>query len=312
MATRTITRMFDSHDHALAAVRDLEAAGFSHDDVSLIASNSSGQYGSDTSTAGTRVADAADDDAGSGAGIGATLGTVLGGGAGLAAGLGALAIPGIGPIVAAGWLVAALTGAGAGAAAGGLLGGLTGAGVDAAEAPVYAEGVRRGGNLVTVRTDETRAAQAESILASHNPVDVSSREADYRAGGWTGYTDDAPDGTPGNPPGTMASRGLDQVAGTNTSGAYPGNEAGRRTSTVGGTTGSSDPLNTAGRPDGTPGNPPGTMASRAVDQVAGTNVSGAYPNQSDGTPANPPGTAAERATDRTLGTNTSGTNPTRT
>jgi hypothetical protein len=58
------------------------------------------------------------------------------------------------------------------------------------------------------------------------------------------------------------------------------------------------PLNTAGRPDGTPGNPPGTAASRTVDRAAGTNVSGAYPGQSDGTPVNPRGTAVSR----TLGT----------
>ena len=61
-----------------------------------------------------------------------------------------------------------------------------------------------------------------------------------------------------------------------------------------------DPLNTAGRPDGTPGNPPGTVASRAFDRAAGTDTSGAYPNQADGTRANPRGTAVSRA----LGTTT--------
>jgi hypothetical protein len=60
-------------------------------------------------------------------------------------------------------------------------------------------------------------------------------------------------------------------------------------------------------PDGTPGNPPGTMASRAVDQVAGTNISGAHPENEDGTANNPPGTAAGRAADRNLGTSTTGT-----
>lgn len=56
-----------------------------------------------------------------------------------------------------------------------------------------------------------------------------------------------------------------------------------------------DPLNTAGRPNGTPGNPPGTAASRTFDRAAGTDTSGAYPNQADGTRANPPGTAVSRA-----------------
>lgn len=85
---------------------------------------------------------------------------------------------------------------------------------------------------------------------------------------------DPGDGRPGNPPGTAASRALDQTAGTNTSGAYPAQS------------------------DGRPGNPPGTAAERALDRAAGTNTSGAYPMQSDGMPGNPPGTAAGRALNR--------------
>lgn len=269
MAMRTITRLFDTRDHAMAAVRDLEAAGFRHEDVSILANNAEGQR-SDVATApGGRAGDHTDtaENAESGTGIGATLGTVLGGGAGLAAGLGALAIPGVGPVVAAGWLVATLTGAGAGAAAGGLLGALTGAGVSENEAGTYAEGVRRGGTLVTVRSEDARIDEAERIMASHGPVDVATREADYRAGGWSGYRDDdlntlesgrgtgsAPDGTAGNPPGTAATRTADRAARTNLSGAYPGQS------------------------DGTPENPKGTMASRGFDKATGSNTSGTNPD----------------------------------
>ena len=292
MATRTIARMFDSYADASAAVRDLESAGFSHDDISLV--------GNRTETGGEARTDDASD-AGSAAGTGATIGTLIGGGAGLLAGIGSLAIPGIGPIVAAGWLVAALTGAGVGAAAGGLLGGLTGAGVSEDEAHVYAEGVRRGGTLVTVRVDEMRAAEVEQIMRRHNPVDVGTRGEEYRAGGWTRYDESGAsttgtgmgsrDGTPGNPPGTMLSRGTDDALGTNISGARPENEAGR----------------VSGR-DGTPGNPPGTMLSRGADDALGTNTSGARPENEwrhsgvghgglagdtrPGTPEHPPGGVA--------------------
>jgi len=215
MASKTITRLFDTREHALAAVRDLEAAGFSHDDVGIVAS------GGDTGRATTPAVDPSterhsEEHTKSGAGIGATLGTVVGGGAGIAAGLGALAIPGIGPVVAAGVLVAALTGAGAGAAAGGLLGSLTGAGVSEAEAPVYAESVRRGGSMVTVRTDDVRAVEAETILDRHSPVDVQKREADYRAGGWQGYDPDAP---VQDLPGTATSR---PMGGPTAPGVTPG------------------------------------------------------------------------------------------
>ena len=309
MASQTIARLFDTYADASAAIRDLEAAGFSHDDVSLVAGGSTATDADDT-----------DGDSASGAGTGATVGTLLGGGAGLLAGIGALAIPGIGPIVAAGWLVAALTGAGVGAAAGGLLGGLTQAGIGEEHAQVYTEGVKRGGNLVTVRTDESRAAEVESIMRRHNAADTEERASSYRSGGWTGSTDNsgtsaglaagagaatmgmahdrgfgsAPDGTPGNPPGTMASRGLDQVAGTNVSGANPGgtgprNEAsmhlggavggpgmtGSGVGTLG--TGAGTVGMTSSAPDGTPGNPPGTATGRAVDRATGTNTPSTTP-----------------------------------
>jgi hypothetical protein len=272
MAKRTIARLFDSYSDATAAVRDLEAAGFNHDDISLMArGNETG-----TTTDGTTATEA---DAATGGGTGATLGTLVGGGAGLLAGIGALAIPGIGPIVAAGWLVAAVTGAGVGAAAGGLLGALTQAGIGEEQAEVYAEGVRRGGNLVTVRTDDSRATEVEAIMQRHNAEAHDSTTGRWGEGGWVrndAGTDSTlgmgaatglgsatglgtPDGAPGNPPGTMASRGFDKLAGTNVSGAHPENEG------------------TDLRPDGTPGNPPGTKVSRGLDEVAGTNVSGAHP-----------------------------------
>jgi hypothetical protein len=184
MASRTIARLFDTSATAHAAVRDLEAAGFPHDDVTYMGNQDS--TAANDSIAGSRADSVTGADSSSGAGTGATLGTVVGGGAGLLAGLGAIAIPGIGPVVAAGWLIAALTGAGVGAAAGGLLGALTSAGLPEGTAASYSEGVNRGGHLVVVRTDDTRAAEAERILESHNPVDMDRREAEWREGGWTG------------------------------------------------------------------------------------------------------------------------------
>jgi hypothetical protein len=126
------------------------------------------------------------------AGTGASIGTVLGGGAGLLAGIGALAIPGVGPVVAAGWLVATLSGAGVGAAAGGILGALTGAGVKEDDAHVYAEGLRRGGNLVTVRVDDADAARVEQILNSRTYADPATRRTEYTSAGWSRFDENAP------------------------------------------------------------------------------------------------------------------------
>lgn len=182
---QTIVKLYDDQEAADVAVRELEAAGFASDRVSVVRrSSESGE--------GTAAADGAGD--ATNAGVGATIGTLVGGGAGLLAGLGLLAIPGLGPVVAAGWLVAALTTAGVGAAAGGLIGALTETGVAEEDAHVYAEGVRRGGSLITVRAqDANEAAKAETILARHLPVSVRDRESEYRQQGWSRYTEDTDD-----------------------------------------------------------------------------------------------------------------------
>jgi len=189
MTTQTITRLYDSYDDAKAAVDALETAGVPHGDISLV-SNAADHAAPEATAADNSEA------AATGGGTGATLGTVLGGGAGLLAGLGMLAIPGVGPIVAAGWLVATLAGAGVGAAAGGLAGSLTGAGVSEADAHVHAEGVRRGGAVVTVRTDEAMQQTVEAVLDGRKPVDLASRRAEYETEGWTAHDHSAPSYTP--------------------------------------------------------------------------------------------------------------------
>jgi hypothetical protein len=181
---RTVTALFDTYDHAASAVRALKDAGFSSADISLVANNVAGDVPAD------------DMEAGEGAAAGAGVGAVAGGGAGLLAGLGALAIPGIGPVIAGGWLLATAVGAVAGAAvggvAGGLLGALANAGVPEEQAHVYAEGVRRGGTLVSVRADDSRADTASAILQNAAGVDIERRRSDYLAEGWGGFDENDP------------------------------------------------------------------------------------------------------------------------
>ena len=150
--TRTVTGLFDTYDAATEAVRELEAAGIPHSAISIVANNAENRW---SPTAGTSST--------SGAAAGASVGAALGGGAGLLAGLGLLAIPGLGPVVAAGWLAATAVGAVAGGTAGGLVGSLTGAGVSPEHAEVYAEGVRRGGSIVSARVEESLAPRAQAI-----------------------------------------------------------------------------------------------------------------------------------------------------
>jgi hypothetical protein len=178
---QTITYIYDDASLARQAVNALEAAGFSSDEISVVRQNDDTDW---VSGEGDSVAD--------GATTGATVGVAAGAGAGLLASLGLIAIPGIGPLVAAGVLATTLATAAAGAVGGGLLGALVDYGVSEEEAPIYAENLRRGGTLVSVRTSDSRARDAELILQRYSPVDVSQRGEAYRNEGWTGYDPDAP------------------------------------------------------------------------------------------------------------------------
>jgi stress response protein YsnF len=180
-----ISRLYKDHDIGARAVAELERSGIPHSDVSIISSNDSGWFDRDRSKRIDRDADGRDDrseGAATGAGIGATVGGV----AGLLAGLGLLAIPGIGPVVAAGWLASTAAVAVAGGATGGLIGALTQSGVGEQEAHAYAEGVRRGGTLVTVRVPDTDRARVEAILDRYSPMDTTTVGAADGAGDWSG------------------------------------------------------------------------------------------------------------------------------
>ena len=181
MHDKTVVASYNRLADATAAMRDLRDAGFDETDLNLLASRS------------TRDAAPDLDESANSAATGAIAGGALGGAAGLAASLLGLAIPGFGPILAAGPIAAALAGAGAGAVAGGIVGALTDVGISEDDAQFYAESVRRSGAVVTVRADESRAAQAEEILDRHDAVDIEERVAEWKRQGWTGYDPDAPE-----------------------------------------------------------------------------------------------------------------------
>src|SRR5512132_3518184 len=179
--TTTISRLYNNYGDARAAVRQLEAAGVAHNDISIIASNADNWYNNGKDTFPDRDLDGKDDRAES-AGKGAAIGAAAGGTAGLLTGLGLMAIPGVGPVVAAGWLVATLTGAAAGGATGGALGALTQAGVGKDEADVYAEGLRRGGTVVSARVTDADATRLQAVLDS-SAVRIADRGNLYRKSG---------------------------------------------------------------------------------------------------------------------------------
>ena len=175
---RTVVGVFKSMDDAQRAFDALEKDGFAREEISFVANkNAQDSWGGDdaiTDTGETASNVAAD------AGIGAALGGV----GGLLLSFAGLAIPGIGPVLVAGPIIAALGGAGIGAAAGGLVGALTESGIPEEQAHHYAEGVRRGDILITVRTHPDRAEFAASILDDNGAIDIDHRVSEWRERGW--------------------------------------------------------------------------------------------------------------------------------
>jgi hypothetical protein len=184
---RTVVGLYDQFEEAQQAAQSLVNAGFDRESISVVMRDSHGEYA--RHIPGGPVGDDMQktDTIAGGAAAGAGIGAAMGGLAGLLVGLGALAIPGIGPVIAAGPLAAALAGAGIGAAAGGLLGALTGLGIPEEHAQVYMEGVKRGGTLVLASVQDDMADPAVDILNRYNPVNIEERRRSWTDTNWDAY-----------------------------------------------------------------------------------------------------------------------------
>jgi len=120
-----------------------------------------------------------------GTATGVTTGGVIGGTLGLLAGIGALAIPGVGPLIAAGPIMGALAGLGVGGAVGGIVGALVGMGIPEYEAKRYEGAVKGGGTLLSVHCDTSEQIDA----AKHGLKETGAR--DISSTGEAGSEDDA-------------------------------------------------------------------------------------------------------------------------
>jgi uncharacterized protein (TIGR02271 family) len=178
---KTVVGLFDDRAAAQEAVRELMNERFTADQISLMSKKPDGE--------GVKVEYVEEDgreqieDMAKGAGTGAAIG----GAAGLLLSLTALAIPGIGPVLAAGPLAALIAGAGVGAATGGLVKGLTRLGVEDDDAHTFAEGLKRGGTLVSVETGDHRADRAVAVMKRLGAVEIDKRAAEWREQGWQGF-----------------------------------------------------------------------------------------------------------------------------
>ncbi len=175
---RAVFGIYQTSSQAEQAVDRLLTEGFSNNDISVLLQDreSSRDFAHEKNTKAPE-----------GTTTGAATGGVIGGTLGLLAGIGALAIPGVGPLIAAGPIMGALAGLGAGGAIGGLIGALVGVGIPEYEAKRYEGRVRNGGVLLSVHCGTSEEVSlAEDILKDTGAEDISSTgEKAGAAGGRT-------------------------------------------------------------------------------------------------------------------------------
>ena len=160
---------------AESAVDQLISVGFSNDDVSVLMSDVAGtkEFAHEKATKAPE-----------GTAVGVTTGGVVGGTLGLLAGIGALAIPGVGPLIAAGPIMGALAGLGVGGAVDGLVGALVGMGIPEYEAKRYEGRVKDGGVLLSVHCDTSEEiSRAKDTLKATGAEDIASSGEEAAAKG---------------------------------------------------------------------------------------------------------------------------------
>ncbi|MDI3547150.1 MAG: hypothetical protein PWR10_802 [Halanaerobiales bacterium] len=159
----TVIGVFDDQSQAERAVNEIREAGVTDEEISIAARED-------------RIKADEGDEGGTGAFLnqdvttGATTGGALGGLAGLMAGAGALAIPGIGPILAAGPIAAGLSGV----AAGGLAGSLVDLGIPQDRGEYYENEVGKGSILAVVETDQRKINDVASFMRRNGARDVET------------------------------------------------------------------------------------------------------------------------------------------
>jgi hypothetical protein len=165
---KSVFGIYATRDAVDSAIGGFKDAGFSASAISVLAPNGS-RYKDVLAEKNTKAPRGAAFGAGSGAAVGGALGWLVG--------VGALAIPGIGPVIAAGPLVTALAGIGIGGALGGFAGSLVGMGMSEVEAKEYEGRLMKGGVLVAIHCENAEEIQrAKEIMEITGAEEIAAPE----------------------------------------------------------------------------------------------------------------------------------------
>jgi hypothetical protein len=179
MMNKNIVALFDDIGVARQVIKDLVNAGFPRSSISLVTNDANNQYSRylDKNYVPRKEAVTATE--------GASFGAVVGALTGVLVGVTALILPSIGQAIVVGPVVAGVVGAVFGALIGGIVGALVKTSAPEDETPYYAEGIRHGGTLISLRTSQT--LRAEDIINRHGSVNIHERIEVWRQAGWKGF-----------------------------------------------------------------------------------------------------------------------------
>ncbi|MEI6043037.1 MAG: general stress protein [Chloroflexota bacterium] len=163
-AGQTVVGVFEDATSAEQAIKDLKAAGFTPDTISVVTKDQQEQKD---------LVEASGNKAGEGALAGALVGGTLGAVIGWLLAGGTILIPGVGPAIAAGIFGATVTGALVGGAVGSISSALVGQGIPEDEAAEYEHHVKGGRSLLSVKAaDSQLLANALGILDRNNATGI--------------------------------------------------------------------------------------------------------------------------------------------
>lgn len=172
---KTVIGLFTSEAAAREAIANLRKQGYTENEINLVQKD--GRSGERRGTGSLGMANVVSpedlDLETSTLTNGLASGATWGGLAGLALGAGALAVPGVGPLLAAGPIAGALTGA----ATGGIAGGLIDWGIPEDRGRHYEDRVKEGELLAIIKVSENKANEAASILRDNGAKDVEVHDA---------------------------------------------------------------------------------------------------------------------------------------
>lgn len=164
MAAKSVFCIASSREQGDRIVKQLKIANFSNNDISALFPDkrTSRDFAHEKNT---KAPEGAITGVGAGGAVGGTLGWI--------AGMGALAVPGVGPLIAAGPIIAALSGAAVGATIGGIAGALIGLGMPEIEAKRYEGKVKDGNIIISVHTENTEEIlRAKEIFTNAGAHDI--------------------------------------------------------------------------------------------------------------------------------------------